>query len=165
MKYLNVSLLGLAGRLHPAITGVSSTHEVRKMRQHIKMLSGNYLTFEVKSRQSGGSDKCRLCFDDVTGICEVESLEHLIAICVKLEDVRNRIKTTITNIFQETEISINLKELSSNDFTQFILDPSSMSLSQRVNINEPMLPKLFSISRGYCYVIEKTRLANLALLS
>ena len=47
MKYLNVYLLGLGGRLHPTITGVSTTHEVRKMRMHIKMLSGNYLTFEI----------------------------------------------------------------------------------------------------------------------
>ena len=87
MKYLNVSLLGLGGRIHPAITGVSTSHEVRKMRPHIKMLSGNYLTFEVKSRQSGGSDKCCLCYDDVTSTGEVKSLEHLIAHCVKLQDL------------------------------------------------------------------------------
>ena len=92
MKYLNVSLLGLGGRLHPATTGVTTSHEVRKMRPHIKMLSGNYLTFEVKSSQSGGSDQCRLCFDDV------ESLKHLIAQCVQLEDIRNRITTTLTNM-------------------------------------------------------------------
>ena len=47
MKYLNVSVLGLSGRPHPAITGVTTSHEVKKMRPHIKMLSGNYITFEI----------------------------------------------------------------------------------------------------------------------
>ena len=55
MPYFNVSLLGLRGRLHPAITNVTTSHAVKKMRPHIKMLSGNYLTFEQKSMQSGGS--------------------------------------------------------------------------------------------------------------
>ena len=55
MIYLNVSLIGLNGRLHPAITGVTTSHQVKKMRPHIKMLCGNYLTYEIKSSQSGGS--------------------------------------------------------------------------------------------------------------
>ena len=63
MKYLNVSLTGLRGKLHPAISGISTTHAVTKMRPHIKMLTNNYLTFEEKSLQSGGSPYCRLCSD------------------------------------------------------------------------------------------------------
>ena len=127
------------------------------MRPHIKMLSGNYLTFEVKSSQSGGSDQCRLCFDGA------ESLEHLIAQCVQLEDIRNRITTTLTNILTQAEVEIGLSEFSTNELSRFILDPSSMSLSRRVNINDPILPQLFRISRDYCYAIDKTRLANLTV--
>ena len=52
-EFFNVSLLGLRGRLHPAITNVSTSHSVRKMRPHVKMLIGNYVTFEMKSQQSG----------------------------------------------------------------------------------------------------------------
>ena len=135
------------------------------MRPHIKMLSGNYLTFEVKSRQSGGSDQCRLCWNDVTATGEIESLEHLIAQCVKLEDLRKRITTTMTNICQQAEIPIDLNELSSNEFCQFILDPSSISLSRRVNITHPVLPQLFCLSRDFCFAIDKERIANLALLT
>ena len=86
MKYFNVSLLGLRGRLHPAVTNVVTTHAVNKMRPHIKMLAGNYLTYQVKSNQSGGSPYCCLC-DDVT---EPESLEHLISKCSGITDL-NRI--------------------------------------------------------------------------
>ena len=77
MKYLNVSLLGLRGRLHPAITGVTTTHEVKKMRPHVKMLTGNYLTFEIKSLQSGGSAECRICSQSEE-TPQMESLEHQI---------------------------------------------------------------------------------------
>ena len=63
----------------------------------------------------------------------------------------------------QSEIEIDLTKFSSNEFTLFILDPSSMSLSRRVNINDPVLPQLFNISRDYCYVINKTRLANLTV--
>ena len=135
------------------------------MRPHTKMLAGNYLTFEVKSRQSGGSDQCRLCANHDTGTGAVESLEHLLAQCVKFNNLRQRITTTMTNICQQAEIPIDLNELSSNDFSQFILDPSSVSLSQRVNISDPVLPQLFRISRDYCYAIDKERIANLALLT
>ena len=167
MKYLNVSLIGLGGRLHPAITGVSTTHEVRKMRPHIKMLSGNYLTFEMKARQSGGSNHCRLCSNNIELGANgpyIESLEHLIAQCIKFEDLRNRITTTITNLCQQAKISIDPRELSSHDFTQLILDPSSMSLSPRVKITDPVLPQFFRISRDFCYSIDKLRIATLALL-
>ena len=79
MRYLNVSVLGLRGRLHPSITNVSTTHAVKKMRPHIKMLTGNYLTFQEKSRQSGGDPSCRLCFNIQGATCEPETLEHRIS--------------------------------------------------------------------------------------
>ena len=38
MKYLNVSMLGLSGRHHPALSGLVTTQDVRKSKAHIKML-------------------------------------------------------------------------------------------------------------------------------
>ena len=63
MKYLNVSLTGLRGKKHPALYGIFTTHEVKKSRIHLKMLSGDYLTFEKKARRSGGSPHCRSCLE------------------------------------------------------------------------------------------------------
>jgi hypothetical protein len=148
MIYLNVSLLGLGGRLHPAITGVTASHEVRKMRIHVKMLTGNYLTFEIKSNQSGGSPECRLCF------AEIESLEHLISKCVQFNDIRTRIKTEMMTMCQK---SIDFNDFSDSDFAQFALDPASMNLKKRVDINHPALPKLFQKSRDFCYSIDRSR--------
>ena len=42
----------------------------------------------------------------------------------------------------------------SEKLTQFILDPSSLNLSQCVNINHPALPALFEISRNLCNAIH-----------
>ena len=61
MKYLNVSLSGLNGKRHPALNNLISSHEVKKSRIHLKMLAGDYLTYKVKSKQSGGSPSCISC--------------------------------------------------------------------------------------------------------
>ena len=53
MKYFNVSLTGLRGRAHPAILNVNSVKQVKNMRPHLKLLTGDYLTYEKRSRQSG----------------------------------------------------------------------------------------------------------------
>ena len=44
LKYFNVSLLGLRGRVHPALLYVTDPEEVKKMRVHIKFLIGNCAT-------------------------------------------------------------------------------------------------------------------------
>ena len=46
MKYLNVQLAGLSGRPHPAVQNISTTHEVKKLRLHLKFLTCDYLTNE-----------------------------------------------------------------------------------------------------------------------
>ena len=40
MEYFNVSLLGLSGRHHPALSGLVTTLDVKKSRSHIKCLLG-----------------------------------------------------------------------------------------------------------------------------
>ena len=126
------------------------------MRPHIKMLSGNYLTFEIKSLQSGGSAECRLCLQ-LGETPQTESLEHLISLCVTFDDVRTRIKAKMASICHESGISIDIDHYSSSEFCQFALDPSSLNLAKRVSITHPVLPLLFQQSRDLCYSIDKTR--------
>ena len=62
MKYFNVSLFGLSGRLHHAIGGnIKTSSEVDKMKPHLKFLSVDNPTFKIKSSQSGGPAVCRIC--------------------------------------------------------------------------------------------------------
>ena len=52
MKFFNVSLIGLRGRPHPALSNITTPHQAKKAKQHLKMLGGDYFTYEKKSKQS-----------------------------------------------------------------------------------------------------------------
>ena len=77
MEYLNVSVTGLRGRHHPAISGLITTEDVKLSRSHIKMLSGDFFTYQKKSTQSGGSPHCRVCGDP----SENETIFHILITC------------------------------------------------------------------------------------
>ena len=78
MTYLNVSLTSIRKGCQPVLFNVVSTHEVKKSRSHLKMLSGDYFTYSIKAKQSGGSPRCRLCPSDLD---EAEDIEHIITSC------------------------------------------------------------------------------------
>ena len=46
MKYLNVQLTGLSGNPHPALHNIYTTQQAKKLRLHIKFLTGDFLTGE-----------------------------------------------------------------------------------------------------------------------
>ena len=128
------------------------------MRPHITMLSGDYMTFEMKSLQSGGSPFCILCTDR----SEPESLEHLISKCDGLTDIRHRITDSMSSICKNAGLDIDLKSLSNSQLTQWILDPTSMNLKQRLNINHPITTTLFQVSRDFCFSIDRNRTYKLS---
>ena len=84
MQYLNVSLSGLRGHHHPALTNIITTSEVQKCGIHLKMLAGDYFTYEMKS---GGSPHCRCCS---TTPSPPENLEHILSKCEQYSDIRKR---------------------------------------------------------------------------
>ena len=161
MQYLNINLLGLRGLVHPILTNVYNSHEVKKMRPHIKMLCGDYMTFEKLSRQSGGSPKCRMCLSG-----EDSTIEHLISRCVTFCDIRQQIIEQMSALLLEHPCyaNINLHELKHKELTQFIVDCSSMNLSKRISISDPMLPAFYKLSRDFCYALDKIRTNKLKLI-
>ena len=42
-------------------------------------------------------------------------------------------------------------------FCQFILDPSSFNIKEKVHLNDPIMGSLFKLSRDYCYVVNSAR--------
>ena len=157
MKYLNVSLSGLRGRHHPALANIITTTEVQKSRIHLKMLAGDYFTYEVKSDQSGGSPHCRSCSDPSK---PVENLQHIVSTCSAYSDIRERISVEYKEICNTLKSNISFEEIYSDSelFCQFVLDPASFNLTKRVHMNDPALLSLFRLSRDYCYAVNSARI-------
>ena len=157
MKYLNVSLTGLRGKRHPALSGLVTTHQVRKSRIHIKMLAGDYLTFEIKSKRSGGSSNCRCCPESQQ---KIEDLTHILSECIAFEEIRERMLPEFSEVCKTSKSNINFEEITKDNETlcQFILDPTSFNLQRRIHSNDPSLSKLFELSRDYCHTINNTRM-------
>ena len=155
MKYLNVSLLDLHWRHHPSISGVLTSDEVRKLRPHLKMLCGDYYTYEMKAEQHTGiSPHYRLCYHDR------DSVSHIISVCQSLSVTRDRI---ISEMLKLTPLLDTYKG-NEEQMTQFILDPSSFNLPQRFNNNDSILISLYRISRDLCFALDKERIIKLCTI-
>ena len=44
-----------------------------------------------------------------------------------------------------------------NTFCQFVLDPASFNLKQRIHLSDPILGALFELSRDYCFAVNAER--------
>ena len=155
MTYLNVSTTGLRGRHHPALSNMITTREVRLSRPHIKLLSGNYLTYQIKADQSGGSSRCRICSSG-----EEESVCHVISTCQGLAEVRNRLLEEFRELCKTTKNRINFDDIIQNEdrLCQFVLDPTSLNLPIRLSLKDPLVTEFFKVSRDFCYIVDKTRI-------
>ena len=129
-------------------------------RIHIKMLVGDYLTYETKSKRSGGSSICRACEDSSSS----EDLTHILVVCVAYEDIRNRIFSEFSDACSELKINLKFEEIArtNENLCQFILDPSSLNLQKLINICDPILDRILRISRDYCFAINSARMKILS---
>ena len=159
MIYLNVSITGLRGRRHPALSNLSTTWEVKKSRIHLKFLSGNYLTYKQKAEQSGGSPTCRICLSN----CD-ETICHILTTCKGLADVRHKMFPEFRSLSSQTKNHIDFDLYIDDNLCQFLLDPTSFNLSARVSLQDPLVPDFFQLSRDFCYVVDKTRIGMLTEL-
>ena len=157
MKYFNVNLFGLSGKPHPAISDIYKSQEVQNMRHHIKLLVGNYLTNEKRARDSGGNPNCVICQSN-----SLETYCHFLVECSALEEPRNNMLPVLINFCHSIGFSFIEEILKNNEILcQFILDPSSMNLQNRININDPNLTEVFRICRNYCYSLHTLRMKKM----
>ena len=155
MEYFNVSVSGLRGRHHPALSNMITTDEVRTGRCHLKMLCGDYLTYKKKSDQSGGSPHCRACDEEN----QSEDISHILTQCSAYTAIRTEILEEIEKLCEKTKSNISFNEIVSDEheLCQFILDPTSLNLKQRVSPYDPVLGDLFKSSRILCHKVNNTR--------
>ena len=141
MQYMNVSLSSLKGRHHPCLANIVTTQEVKKLRPYLKLLTGDYLTYQRKYDDSGqGSPHCRVCLADS------ESVSHIVAICPQYQDTRLRILLEIQEQCLLAKTNIHFQDILSQPevLTQFILDPTSFNLRNRIGSDRTHSAKIFS---------------------
>ena len=156
MTYLNVSLTGLRGRRHPALSDLITSVDVKNSRIHIKMLAGDYFTYDVKANHSGGSPHCRCCPTPSPN----EDLLHILTSCVAYADIRKNLFPEYQNLCNQSKSKMLFQHISSENVTlcQFILDPASFNLVNRIHMNDPILGPLFKLSRDYCNAVNSERM-------
>ena len=166
MSYLNISLNGLNGRCHPALHGIKTTKNVQSMRPHIKMLSGDYYTYKLRSEYLGGTPYCRLCLEPPSKTEKIEDLEHILTECGSYTEVRKRILCEMEEICAHSKTQLDFKLILKNpaQLTQFILDCCSLNLPSRISSNDPIFSSVYQLSRDLCFSINKTRLNKLKVL-
>ena len=130
LKYLNTQLLGLSGRHHPSLLGIKSTQDVKKLRIHLKFLTGDFLCGERRALDTPGSDpKCLLC------LVPVESLEHILVSCRATAEVRHRLYPELLNTVLQVQPNCSiLHGCSMSQLTQFLLDCTSINLQDTLRI-------------------------------
>ena len=154
LKYFNVSLFGLSGRLHPSLSGLVTTVDVSKGRYHLKMLIGGLFTYELKSEQSGGSPHCRLCRSN-----ENETICHILASCEAYYEVRCRILKEYSILCLQSISGVDFENIigDSETLCHCILIPCSLNLEMRISLTDNLLGSFFSLSRHLCFSICERR--------
>ena len=156
LQYLNVQLLGLSGKPHPALFNITETREALKFSAHMKLLSGDFPSYELLGNQRGTDPRCRLC------PAPIESTQHILTLCQATSDERECLFPELLNILKEIQPSngILLDHIVLKDvLTQFLLDPTSINLSSRyrIPIQHPQLGALLRFVRDWCYAVTCSR--------
>ena len=99
--------------------------------------------------------RCRICESGAD-----ETISHIISTCKGLSTERNKLLADMEKICILTKNNIKLEDFkhSELELCQFILDPTSLNLSTRVSLKDPIVSEVFRLSRDICYVLDKTRL-------
>ena len=164
MNYLNVKLVGPSGRPHPVLLNISTSQDARKLRHHLKFLTGDFLTAERRAADQPGLDKsCKLCF------ATVESAEHVLVACRATAEVRQRIFPELMNTTSKVQPNCAiLRDHSNSVLAQFLLDCTSINLptEYRIPAHNPGISLIYKLSRDWSFAVTNARaglLRNLKL--
>ena len=176
MCYLNVQLAGLTGRHHPALSAIYTTTDVERLRPHIKMLSGDYLTYSrvaQDSRSENADPSCRICQSaHPQQSVPPETVVHILTECIGTADVKERLFPELLNLLlaaapTRTYLTQPLSLHTSDIYlAQFILDCTSFNLPEHlcINHNNPRLSDIYRFARDFCYAIHSSRTLKLKTL-
>ena len=108
------------------MSNILTTRDAMKLRSHIKLLAGEFLSCELLAVERGGSPKCGLC------PASTESTQHILSECRGTADTHERLLPELLNLIATIEPNCSLLEPETTPeiLTQFILDPTCILISQ-----------------------------------
>ena len=167
LSFLNVQLTGLTGRHHPVLSGLFTTHDVSRLRPHVKMLAGDYTCYATLAIERGTDPQCRLCPATLSCPPPSEDIQHVLLRCRGTADVRTKmipeLLNTVAKFFPRNKILDHHDHLT---MIQFILDCSSPNLpsTTRIDPNHINSFEVIRVCRDICYGIHKERIRKLRAL-
>ena len=156
MVYLNVQLQGLSGCPHPVLQNINNMQEVKKLRIHLKFLTGDFLTAERLAKDTGSDPRCKLCPSPE------ETTNHVLTVYKATQDIKNRLLPELLNAIALVQPSCTLL-LSPQP--KFLLDRTSRNLSCSIRIpsHNPRVAEVSQVSHNRCcYGIGRARARLLA---
>ena len=164
LNYFNPNYMSLA-KPHPLLlTASSSPYEVIKATVQAKMLSGRYRTERL----------CRYWSQNTGGFCLVhtcknlgisEDLPHILSNCPGLDKIRKTLTifttTKSSGLPSEVKEFVRLYTMSHHPlFVHFLLDCSQFPevIASTQKYGPEILPKVFHITRTWCYSLHRERL-------
>ena len=91
----------------------------------------------------------------------IEDIKHILITCESFNEIRDKFYPKYETLLYFSDINFHELYENKEELCQFILDPSSMNLNKRININDEILPELFNISRNLCHSINVKRLEDI----
>ena len=126
-----------------------------RLRQHIKFLTGDYLTAERLHRDNGSNPQCKLCY------APLESVQHVLTQCTATIDIHNRMLPELLNVVLRVHPTCDFlrKGMQAQHLTQFLLDCTYLNLPPncRVGAHNPNVGEIFTVSRNWCFAISRAR--------
>ena len=103
---------------------------------------------------------CRSCPTTPSSPSPSENLEHILCRCEAYRSIRERIATEYKYLCSLSKTNLEFDKMFKDDkiFCQFVLDPSSFNLEKRIHLNDPILDRMFHLSRDYCFAINSARM-------
>ena len=72
---------------------------------------------------------------------------------------REKLISDLRILCSKSRSTINFDKIVEDEklLCQFVLDPTSLNLPTRVQMNDPLLGDFFRLSRDFCHLMDKTR--------
>ena len=96
-----------------------------------------------------------------------ENLQHILTSCSSYSDIRVRMFKEYEDLCKEAKTKISFNSIVSDNsiLCQFLLDPASFNLANRIHLSDPILGPLFKLSRDYCHAVNSARKTILTSLA